>query len=639
MALPKQVGRYKITGEVGRGGMGAVLRAKDPHLEREVAIKVIAPRVGETADQELTQRFLREAKLAARINHPGVVTVHDAGQDDGTLYLVMEMVEGESLGQRLASGRYPSRREALRFAAEAAEALQAAHSLGVVHRDIKPSNILITHDGRIKVTDFGVAKAIGDDTGLTRTGGTVGSPAYMAPEQVMGKDLDGRADLFSLGVVLYQMLLKRKPFPADTITTLVYQILNHDPFSEEAIQQTLGPQTAAFLGECLAKDPAQRPADAATFAEQARTLMQGDALDVGGTVPTMAVAGARVADQSATVTARPQTGATRVDPVAQAVPRPAATPATAATEVELRSPPGEATVPETTSAAGPPRSARYPILWLLGGAAVGVWVVVGALYLMRRQPAEPPPSANAAGAGQVAVAGPTEPVAEIPPAAASEEPTAVPAAVRQPTATVAVETRPTATVQTAPPTPAQWAPPRPTASPRPAFVPPPTQVPQAPTPRPVATRPAEQRPTPAFVWSTGATATPTAQAPLAEPAATPVPPTPRPTPTPPIVDTFECREKAEFDIDPEDAMVAIDGKEIGIADDYDGFGDPGEYEFPGPGTYYASFTFEGYQKTWVKIVVSDDAKKKTVEIDTEMKKDKKKKKKDDDEDDDEDDDD
>ena len=274
MTVPTEIGRYKIVGELGRGAMGVVYRGVDPALDRHVAIKVISTHqsAGQVNTAEMEARFLREAKIAARINHPGIVTVYDAGRAGDSLYLVMELVEGESLAHRLARKEYPTVPESFTMAAQCAEALAAAHALGVVHRDVKPANIMLTKDGRVKVADFGVAKAIGEGTDLTRTGTVVGSPAYMAPEQVRGLSPDGRADLFSLGVVLYELLLHRKPFPADTITSLIYQILHEDPLVDTDAARSLGDRTSNFLRLCLAKDPQERVKDGNAFAAEARAL-------------------------------------------------------------------------------------------------------------------------------------------------------------------------------------------------------------------------------------------------------------------------------------------------------------------------------------------------------------------------------
>ena len=279
VSLPQSIGRYRLLAPLGQGAMGVVHRAHDPQLERDVAIKLIsvALAAGHGDAAETASRFAREARVAARIQHPNVVAVYDAGDAGDQLFLVMELVEGEALSQRFSRGDFPEVAAALEIAAEVADALAAAHLAGVVHRDVKPGNILLTRRGQVKVSDFGVARAVGETTELTRTGMMVGSPAYMAPEQVQGRPLDGRCDLFSLGVVLYEMLLHRKPFPADTLTTLVYQILHEDPFESEAVTARLAPEVAELLKWSLAKDPEHRVPDAATFAARARALARDSA--------------------------------------------------------------------------------------------------------------------------------------------------------------------------------------------------------------------------------------------------------------------------------------------------------------------------------------------------------------------------
>ncbi len=348
MTVPTEIGRYKVVGELGRGAMGVVYRGVDPALDRHVAIKVISSQqsAGALNSQEMEARFLREAKIAARINHPGIVTVFDAGRSGDSLYLVMELIEGESLAHRLARKEYPTVPESFMMVAQCGEALAAAHALGVVHRDIKPANIMLTKDGRVKVADFGVAKAIGEGTDLTRTGTVVGSPAYMAPEQVRGLSPDGRADLFSLGVVLYELLLHRKPFPADTITSLIYQILHEDPLVDTDAARSLGERTSNFMRLCLAKDPHDRVPDGNAFAAEARAL----------------------AAQAASSAAE-MTSATKL---MSSVPPAKATPATAAT---------------SSAATVAVAARRFPLIPVLVGVVALLAVVVTGLLLRQRAPA------------------------------------------------------------------------------------------------------------------------------------------------------------------------------------------------------------------------------------------------------------
>ncbi|MEM7350669.1 MAG: protein kinase [Acidobacteriota bacterium] len=286
---PERIGRYRLTRELGRGGMGVVYEAEDPQLGRSVAIKVILFPQGTTDDlqDQLEQRFEREARAAAAIHHPGVVTVFDFGRDGDYLFLVMELVDGRSLAERLKSGWRPQRAEAFDIVAQVADALAAAHASGVVHRDVTPRNILLAQDGRVLVTDFGIARSMGEETlELTRTGMLVGSPSFMAPEQVRNLDFDERADLFSLGVVLYLLLTARLPFDAKDLTSLLYQIVHEDPFAAPEIKNQLGVGALALLERCLAKGPEQRVRSAEVLARQARELAAAAAAsELEATVP------------------------------------------------------------------------------------------------------------------------------------------------------------------------------------------------------------------------------------------------------------------------------------------------------------------------------------------------------------------
>src|SRR5664279_3233411 len=201
--------------------MGVVYLARDPQIERELALKTIRFDSGEKSFgvDEAKARFLKEARISGRLQHPHIVTVFDVGEDQGTLFLAMELVQGGSFAQRISDAAGFPLRDRIRVVAEVAEALAHAHERGVLHRDVKPANILLSPTLSAKVTDFGIGKLLTGDTDLTSTGQMVGSPAYMSPEQIKGEKLDARTDIFSLGIVLYQALTLRKPFPADTLTT------------------------------------------------------------------------------------------------------------------------------------------------------------------------------------------------------------------------------------------------------------------------------------------------------------------------------------------------------------------------------------------------------------------------------------
>ncbi len=279
LASGATLGRYRIVRPLGAGAMGVVYLAQDPQIERLLAIKTVRPMEGVLAStrevEERHERLLREARTVGRLIHPNIVTLFDAGDQEGLLYLAFEYVEGPSLDQRLRAGEPVTTAEALRIAREAAEGLAYAHARGVVHRDVKPANLLLAADGRVKISDFGIAKVVGQATELTMTGTVVGSPHYLSPEQVRGEELDGRSDLFSLGVVLYELLGGRRPFQGETLTTLVYQILHQEPPPIE-LRPELGTKLPETLARLLAKDRDQRFADgrelAARLAELEREL-------------------------------------------------------------------------------------------------------------------------------------------------------------------------------------------------------------------------------------------------------------------------------------------------------------------------------------------------------------------------------
>ncbi|MGZ7094364.1 MAG: serine/threonine-protein kinase [Candidatus Angelobacter sp.] len=261
MKTMQQLGRYEIVAELGRGAMGAVFRARDPKIDRTVAIKTISVPASSQHDAEhYRQRFFREAQAAGRLSHPGIVTIYDVGEDETayTPFIVMECVEGDSLDRLVAAtptGTLP-RDIALKLVQHIAEALDYAHRQGIVHRDIKPANIMVTAEGQPKIADFGIAKVAMAET--TLPGHVVGTPAYMSPEQLNDKAVDGRSDLFSLGVIAYWLLTGVKPFDGDTITEICVQVVTKDPAPPSEIKPGLNIDFDYVLARALGKDPAMR---------------------------------------------------------------------------------------------------------------------------------------------------------------------------------------------------------------------------------------------------------------------------------------------------------------------------------------------------------------------------------------------
>jgi serine/threonine protein kinase len=255
LAAGVRLGNFELVELLGRGGMGEVWRAHDPRLKRDVAIKILP--VTFTGDQERISRFEQEARSASALNHPNIVAVYDIGHEDGKYWIVSELVDGESLRALICHGPVPVDK-ATAIAAQIASALVAAHAAGIVHRDLKPGNIMLHRDGRVKLVDFGLAKrarATAGDTTVTSSGVVMGTAGYMAPEQVRGGQIDHRADVFSFGVVLYEMLSGKQAFRGDSSVELMHAILKDEP-------PALPPVTPATLDRivrrCLQKDPANR---------------------------------------------------------------------------------------------------------------------------------------------------------------------------------------------------------------------------------------------------------------------------------------------------------------------------------------------------------------------------------------------
>src|SRR5262245_7620171 len=277
--------RYAFERELGRGGMAIVYLAQDLRHERPVALKILHPELAATLGPE---RFLREIKLAARLQHPHILTVLDSGETGGRLWFTMPFVEGESLRDRLRRERQRPVAAAIRIAVEAARGLDYAHQHGVAHRDVKPENILLTRDGSTLVADFGIARALGGDDGLTQTGMAVGTPAYMSPEQAAGdRTVDGRTDQFSLASVLYEMLAGEAPWTGPTAQAIAAKRLTEPAASVRAVR----PNVPAPVDEAIRQALAPVAADRFPSLEQfAQALQITPAAPTGATVAAPAAA-------------------------------------------------------------------------------------------------------------------------------------------------------------------------------------------------------------------------------------------------------------------------------------------------------------------------------------------------------------
>jgi tRNA A-37 threonylcarbamoyl transferase component Bud32 len=289
-ANPQRLGKYEIVKTLGKGAMGVVYLAHDPIIDRQVAVKTIRKDVLDAAaTSEVTARFRREAMAAGRLSHPGIVAVYDYGEDEDIAYIVMEYAPGEDLAHYAAT-RNLSVPEVFVLMAQLLDALDYAHRAGVVHRDIKPSNMLVAE--RLKITDFGIARIA--NSKLTQVGATMGTPAYMAPEQYMGIGVDHRADLFAAGVVCYELLTRTQPFDGRSIEELSYKICHTEPVPPTRVRPGLPEGVDAVLAQALAKTKEARFASAAEFARALGTVLssrdsfaQGDtrgALGVAATV-------------------------------------------------------------------------------------------------------------------------------------------------------------------------------------------------------------------------------------------------------------------------------------------------------------------------------------------------------------------
>ncbi len=439
------LGKYEIQTEIGRGGMGIVYKGFDTVLQRPVAVKVLPPALA--VDQEFVQRFRREAILAARLHHPHIVIVHDVGEQNGIHYIVMDYLQGQTLDRWMQQqGPLPAEL-ALRVIQQVADALDYAHEQGVIHRDIKPSNIMLSPSGHVTLMDFGLVRAT-EGTGVTRSGILIGTPEYMAPEQVMGQPADRRTDVYALGVVVYQLLTGQVPFPRTTPPAIFHAHVYESPPPPRTLRPDLPPAVEAVMLKALAKQPEQRYA-------QAGALVADFATAAAGKTPTGVPLAAPAVPAQSSAPPSPPTRRTGAPSPPSAGPPPAPTPVGSA----------------------PPRRSGLPLL--IGLTASALVIVAAALVLIwGRSPS--PAAVSRVAAPPTAVTLPTQsPTTAV---------VIVPKAT-QPATAVPTRTRPPTALPTTPPT----KPPAPTATAGPTAIP--TRPPPPPTTPPRhATPPTPARP-------------------------------------------------------------------------------------------------------------------------------------------------
>ncbi|MDQ5856807.1 MAG: serine/threonine protein kinase, partial [Acidobacteriota bacterium] len=251
--LPEKIGKYEITGKIGAGGFGAVYRGRDPYIKRTVAVKTC-----QLNDEEIKSRFFREAELAGNLHHRHITTIYDFGVENGIPYIVQEFLSGEDLDKKVKRAEPLPVSRKVEILVAIADGLAYAHAAGIIHRDIKPANVRILEDGSVKIMDFGIAKSLQTESNLTQTGITLGTSAYLAPEQIRGEPVDRRTDIFSLGILAYELLTYRKPFRGEHLSTILYKILNETPERIEDLSPDAPPTLVAAVNKAMEKNRENR---------------------------------------------------------------------------------------------------------------------------------------------------------------------------------------------------------------------------------------------------------------------------------------------------------------------------------------------------------------------------------------------
>lgn len=469
-----KAGRYEIIEELGRGSMGVVYRARDPLIGRTVAVKtLLTDRLSSAQFEEYRARFRREAQATGILTHPNIVTVYDFGEDHGFLYITMEFLQGKSLEKALRDEEALPVEKVISIYEQVTSALDYAHQHRIVHRDIKPANLMLLDSGTVKVADFGIAKIM--SLGMTADGQVLGTPNYMSPEQITGKQLDGRSDIFSLGVILYEMLTGEKPFSGRNLTTITYKIVRQEPIPPRELDATIHPGLSYVITKALAKNPADRYQSCRALLEDLKNYKSiGSAGSATVVLASHSVEAARPAQAPTVVSvpasdARPgvRPGPTAEPPKLASVPGatapagrpearlPAAVPAHPAPPVAQ--PPArpvsqKAAVPVPQAPSAPPkpaagRVASIPGIWWGAAAAVLVALVaIGGFLMFHRaapgggRPAQPAQAAASSVAPPPPAGETAQSVTPNAPAQPSEPPETTPVAT--PTAGLRVTTDP-----------------------------------------------------------------------------------------------------------------------------------------------------------------------------------------------------
>jgi serine/threonine-protein kinase len=408
--LPEKIGKYEITGKIGSGGFGAVYRGRDPYIKRTVAVKTC-----QLNDEEIKSRFFREAELAGNLHHRHITTIYDFGVENGIPYIVQEFLSGEDLDKKIKRADPLPLLRKVEILTAITDGLAYAHAAGIIHRDIKPANVRILDDGSVKIMDFGIAKSLQTESNLTQTGITLGTSAYLAPEQIRGEPVDRRTDIFSLGILAYELLTYRKPFRGEHLSTVLYKILNDTPEPIETAAPDAPPALVAAVSRAMEKQRENRYATMEALKQDLLNVQR----NLAGTSSQFPTAVIPADEMDATVmtpsggivpsSITPPSGSLARVPAMDATPSSASARAKAALElVNFRDPSaieGDATVSgrnaELAALSQPPAPAAGRTAIFIAVAAVAVAAIAVFLYLNRGKttaplPAPPPAAAKPA---------------------------------------------------------------------------------------------------------------------------------------------------------------------------------------------------------------------------------------------------